>query len=79
MPGRVIASDGFFDRLHMVARLGRPRRRNYCGQALVAIHWVHRMFAMLVVVAVSALIWQLWRAGFLRLARGLAVYYYYSY
>ena len=38
----------------------------------MAIHWVHRMFAMLVIAAVGTLIWQLWRSGLLRLAQGLA-------
>jgi cytochrome c oxidase assembly protein subunit 15 len=41
-------------------------------QALVAIHWTHRMFAIIVVAAVGALVWQLWRhSGFSHLARGL--------
>ena len=53
--------------------LGQTREGQVIAvQALVAIHWAHRMFAMLAVVAVSALIWQLWKAGFLRLAQGLA-------
>ncbi len=41
-------------------------------QALVAIHWTHRAFAMVVVVAVGILIWQLWRSGFTRLPQALA-------
>lgn len=40
-------------------------------QALVAIHWTHRIFAFAVVVAVAALAWQLWRSGFSSLAKGL--------
>lgn len=41
-------------------------------QALVAIHWVHRVFAMLVVIAVGVLTWQLRRSGFTRLPHALA-------
>ena len=41
-------------------------------QALVAIHWTHRMFAVLVVAVVGALVWQLWQhPGLSHLARGL--------
>ncbi|MGH6611184.1 MAG: COX15/CtaA family protein [Burkholderiaceae bacterium] len=41
-------------------------------QALVAIHWTHRMFAIVVVTMVVALIWQMRRhAELSRLARGL--------
>ena len=41
-------------------------------QALVAIHWMHRVFAVVVVVAVGALITKLWRQRELsHLARGL--------
>ncbi len=53
--------------------LGQTREGELIAvQALVAIHWAHRMFAMLVVVAVGALIWQLWRSGFLHLTQALA-------
>jgi heme a synthase len=41
-------------------------------QALVAIHWTHRMFAIVVLMAVGLLAWQLWRSGLTRLAQGLA-------
>jgi cytochrome c oxidase assembly protein subunit 15 len=41
-------------------------------QALVAIHWVHRMFAIVVLIAVGLLAWQLWRSGLTRLAKALA-------
>ena len=41
-------------------------------QALVAIHWTHRMFAVIVVAVVGVLIGQLWRhLSFSHLARGL--------
>ncbi|MGZ8993741.1 MAG: COX15/CtaA family protein [Burkholderiaceae bacterium] len=40
-------------------------------QALVAIHWTHRMFAFAVMASVGALIWQLWRSGFETLGKGL--------
>ena len=41
-------------------------------QALVAIHWTHRMFAIVVVAAVGALVWRLWQHSSLsHLARGL--------
>jgi len=43
-------------------------------QALVAIHWTHRAFAIVVVAVVGALILQLWRLrGLSHLARGLVV------
>jgi cytochrome c oxidase assembly protein subunit 15 len=42
-------------------------------QALVAIHWVHRSFAYVVIAAVGLLAWRLWLlAGVSRLARALA-------
>ncbi len=41
-------------------------------QALVAIHWTHRVFAIIVVAAVGVLVGQLWQhASFSHLARGL--------
>ena len=41
-------------------------------QALVAIHWTHRVFAIIVVAAVGVLVGQLWQhASFSQLARGL--------
>ncbi|MEP6607407.1 MAG: COX15/CtaA family protein [Burkholderiaceae bacterium] len=43
-------------------------------QALVSIHWVHRAFALVVVLAVGALARQLWQQpGLVQLARGLLV------
>jgi cytochrome c oxidase assembly protein subunit 15 len=55
----------------------RPLGRTSDGQmiatqALVAIHWVHRMFAIVVLAAVGILAWQLRRAGLTRLAQALA-------
>jgi len=42
-------------------------------QALVAIHWVHRSFAYLVIAALGLLVWRLWPlAGVSGLARALA-------
>ena len=41
-------------------------------QALVAIHWVHRAFALVVVGVVAGLIWRAWSlVGLSRVARGL--------
>lgn len=41
-------------------------------QALVAIHWTHRMFAIVVVATAGALVWQMRRySSLLHLARGL--------
>lgn len=40
-------------------------------QALVAIHWTHRIFALVVVAALAALVWQLWRSGFSSLGQAL--------
>jgi cytochrome c oxidase assembly protein subunit 15 len=41
-------------------------------QALVAIHWVHRAFALVVVGVVAGLIWRAWSlVGLARVARGL--------
>ena len=31
-------------------------------QALVAIHWTHRVFALGVILALGALLWQVWNA-----------------
>ena len=42
--------------------------------ALVAINWVHRCFALVVVVAISALVYQTWKIpAFKKLAQGLLV------
>lgn len=41
-------------------------------QALVAIHWAHRVFALVVLTAVGILTWHLWRSGFARLPQALA-------
>jgi cytochrome c oxidase assembly protein subunit 15 len=41
-------------------------------QSLVAIHWTHRLFALVVIVILGALLWQLWSApGLKGLARAL--------
>ena len=43
-------------------------------QALVAIHWTHRLFAVVVIVALGALLWQVWSApGLKGPARALLV------
>jgi cytochrome c oxidase assembly protein subunit 15 len=42
--------------------------------ALVAINWVHRCFALVVIVAISALVYQTWKIpAFKKLAQGLLV------
>jgi len=42
--------------------------------ALVAINWVHRCFAFVVVVAIGALVYQTWKiSAFKKLAQGLLV------
>jgi heme a synthase len=42
--------------------------------ALVAINWVHRCFALVVVVAISALVYQTWKIpAFKKLAQGLLI------
>ena len=41
-------------------------------QALVAIHWTHRLFAIIVVAVMGAVVWQMWNhSGLSHLARGL--------
>ncbi len=63
----------FYDGFTWWRALGLTREGELIAvQALVAIHWTHRMFAIVVVAALSALIWQLWRSGLPRLAQGLA-------
>jgi heme a synthase len=43
-------------------------------QSLVAIHWTHRLFAVVVILALGALLWQVWSApGLKALARALLV------
>ncbi|MGE5160633.1 MAG: COX15/CtaA family protein, partial [Betaproteobacteria bacterium] len=43
-------------------------------QALVAIHWTHRVFALGVILALGALLWQVWNApGLKGLARAILV------
>lgn len=52
--------------------LGMTGEGKFLGfQALTAIHYTHRLFAYLVLVAVGALAWQLWRIAALRLAAGI--------
>jgi cytochrome c oxidase assembly protein subunit 15 len=43
-------------------------------QSLVAIHWMHRLFATVVILVLGALLWQAWSApGLKGLARALLV------
>jgi len=43
-------------------------------QALVAIHWTHRLFAVVVILALGTLLWQVWSApGLKGLARAILV------
>jgi len=42
-------------------------------EALVAIHWVHRLFAIAVLVVLGSLAWRLWRAGGAAGRFGLAI------
>jgi heme a synthase len=63
-------SEGF----HLTRELGRASQGAYLPmQALVAVHWVHRAFALVVVVAVGGLAWLAWRQAAWRVhGKGLA-------
>ena len=72
MPGEILPPMDLSSGFTWWRALGQTRDGELIAvQALVAIHWVHRMFAMLVLAVVGTLIWQLWRFGFSGLAQGL--------
>ena len=70
--GEWLPSMNFSDGFTWWRALGLTRDGDLIAvQALVAIHWTHRMFSIVVAAAVGVLIRQLWRSGLPRLAQGL--------
>jgi heme a synthase len=52
----------FAEGFHLPRELGRASQGEYLPvQALVAVHWVHRAFALVMVVVVGGLAWLAWR------------------
>ena len=73
--GRVVPEMDFEHGFHLWRELGKTAAGHYLPfSALVAIHWVHRNFAILVVAVVGLLAWRAWRHAYLaKHARWLAL------
>ena len=71
--GKAIPDMDFEHAFHLWRELGKTAAGHYLPfAALTAIHWVHRNFALLVVLLAGATAWRAWRvAGMASLARGL--------
>ena len=66
--GAVVPPMDFHNAFHVVRELGMsPDGSLLPGEALTAIHWAHRMFALVVVIVVSALAFRVTRIAGLRL------------
>ncbi|WP_036248095.1 heme A synthase [Massilia sp. BSC265] len=73
--GRVVPDMDFEHGFHLWRELGKTAAGHYLPfSALVAIHWVHRNFAILVVAVVGLLVWRARRHAYLaKHARWLAL------
>jgi cytochrome c oxidase assembly protein subunit 15 len=73
--GKAIPDMDFDHAFHLWRELGKTAAGHYLPfAALTAIHWVHRNFALVVVVLAGATAWRAWRVtGMASLARGLAI------
>ena len=73
--GRVVPEMDFEHGFHLWRELGKTAAGHYLPfPALVAIHWVHRNFAIVVVAVLGLLAWRAWRHPYLaRHARWLAL------
>jgi len=73
--GRVVPDMDFEHGFHPWRELGKTAAGHYLPfSALVAIHWVHRNFALVVVVVLGLLAWRAWRHPYLaKHARWLAL------
>ena len=73
--GRVVPEMDFEHGFHLWRELGKTAAGHYLPfSALVAIHWVHRNFAIVVVAVLGLLVWRAWRHAYLaKHARWLAL------
>jgi cytochrome c oxidase assembly protein subunit 15 len=73
--GRVVPEMDFEHGFHLWRELGKTAAGHYLPfSALVAIHWVHRNFAIVVVAVLGLLAWRAWRHAYLaKHARRLAI------
>ncbi len=73
--GRVVPEMDFEHGFHLWRELGKTAAGHYLPfSALVAIHWVHRNFAIVVVAVLGLLAWRAWRHAYLgKHARWLAL------
>jgi cytochrome c oxidase assembly protein subunit 15 len=73
--GRVMPEMDFEHGFHLWRELGKTAAGHYLPfSALVAIHWVHRNFAIVVVAVIGLLAWRAWRHAYLaKHARWLAM------
>ncbi|SFD88921.1 COX15/CtaA family protein [Massilia yuzhufengensis] len=73
--GYVVPPMDFEHGFHLWRELGKTAAGHYLPfSALVAIHWVHRNFAIVVVAVLGLLVWRAWRHAYLaRHARWLAL------
>jgi cytochrome c oxidase assembly protein subunit 15 len=72
--GKVVPEMDFEHGFHLWRELGKTAAGHYLPfSALTAIHWVHRNFAVVVVLLAGYTAWRAWNmAGMARLARGIA-------
>ncbi|MFC0251294.1 COX15/CtaA family protein [Massilia consociata] len=73
--GQVVPSMDFEHGFTLWRELGKTAAGHYLPfSALVAIHWVHRNFAIVVVAVLGLLVWRAWRHAYLaKHARWLAI------
>jgi heme a synthase len=72
--GKVVPEMDFEHGFHLWRELGKTAAGHYLPfSALTAIHWVHRNFAVVVLLLAGYAAWRAWNlAGMTRLARGIA-------
>jgi cytochrome c oxidase assembly protein subunit 15 len=64
--GQVVPPMDFEHGFHLWRELGKTAAGHYLPfSALVAIHWVHRNFAIVVVAVLGLLVWRAWRQPYL--------------
>jgi cytochrome c oxidase assembly protein subunit 15 len=64
--GQVVPDMDFEHGFHLWRELGKTAAGHYLPfAALVAIHWVHRNFAIVVVAVLGLLVWRAWRQPYL--------------
>ncbi len=70
--GQVMPRMDFADAFHVIRNLGKTAAGDLLSfEALTAIHWMHRTFAL---IATAVLAWVVWRAMAIQALRGIAVW-----